>query len=136
MPSTVWLHVSVKVKQEGAPIVLIGELAESTGASARALRHYEEQGLLTPERSSNGYREYSEADITRVAQIKTMISAGMGTLAIRRYLDCARSGDQGTALQMCPQLRADLDALATRLRMKQRELQATEQRLTILTSAS
>ncbi|MGV9304358.1 MerR family transcriptional regulator [Nonomuraea sp. NPDC003727] len=55
--------------------MLISELAELTGASARALRHYEDRGLLVPTRNSSGYRDYSESDVTRVAQIRTMLSA-------------------------------------------------------------
>lgn len=38
----------------------IGELARRTGVSVRALRYYEEQGLLVPARAANGYREYTE----------------------------------------------------------------------------
>lgn len=70
----------------------IGELATVTGVSTRALRHYEETGVLIPERISSGYRSYTEADIIRVVQIKAMISAGLGTATIKRYFDCARIG--------------------------------------------
>ncbi|MEV0112624.1 MerR family transcriptional regulator [Streptomyces sp. NPDC050844] len=109
--------------------MLISELAELTGVSARALRHYEERGLLVPDRNSSGYRDYSAADVTRVAQIRTMISAGLGTAPIRRYLDCARTGEHGTSLEMCPDLRADLDALAGRLAAQQARLRETQRRL-------
>lgn len=34
----------------------IGELARTTGVSTRALRYYDEQGLLPAERLTNGYR--------------------------------------------------------------------------------
>ncbi|MDT9681109.1 MerR family transcriptional regulator [Streptomyces sp. TRM76323] len=114
--------------------MLISELAELTGVSARALRHYEERGLLAPARNSNGYREYAESDVTRVAQIRTMISAGLGTSTIQRYLDCARTGDHGTFLEMCPDLRAELDALARRLDAEQAELRAKRSRLDGLVS--
>ncbi|MZD09989.1 MerR family transcriptional regulator [Streptomyces sp. SID5785] len=114
----------------------IGELAEVTGASARALRHYEDCLLLAPGRDTNGYRVYTEADITRVAQIRTMIAAGLGTGVIRRYLDCARSGEHGIHLEMCPGLRAEVDALAHRIDRKEASLRQTRQRLSALASPS
>lgn len=114
--------------------MLISELADLTGVSARALRHYEERGLLVPDRNTSGYRDYSASDVTRVAQIRTMISAGLGTAAIRRYLDCARTGGHGTSLEMCPDLRAELDALAGRLAAQQARLRETQLRLSGLTA--
>jgi len=36
----------------------IKELSERTGVSARLPRYYEEQGLLTPRREENGYRDH------------------------------------------------------------------------------
>ena len=113
--------------------MLISELAEATGVSARALRHYEDRGLLVPVRDSNGYRNYAESDVTRVAQIRTMIAAGLGTSTIQRYLECARTGDHGTTLEMCPRLRAELDSLAVQLDTRQAELRATQRRLSGLT---
>ena len=35
----------------------IRELSERTGVSARLLRYCEEQGLLSPRRQENGYRD-------------------------------------------------------------------------------
>ncbi|WP_304452562.1 MerR family transcriptional regulator [Nocardiopsis sp. YSL2] len=66
----------------------IGELAERTGASRRLLRYYEEQGLITPERSANGYREYGEAFVDRIAQIRGLLDAGLPTRIIKQVLPC------------------------------------------------
>lgn len=107
----------------------IGELARLTGVSARALRHYEDRGLLVPDRTSGGYRDYSEGEVTRVAQIKAMIAAGLGTATLRRYLDCVRLGDHGVSVEMCPDLRAELDSIAECLTAKQAQLRETQQRL-------
>ena len=115
--------------------MLISELAELTGVSARALRHYEDRGLLAPGRNSSGYRDYSESDVTRVAQIRAMISAGLGTSTIQRYLDCVRARDHDISLEMCPDLRAELDSLARRLNARQVELRETQRRLSELASA-
>ena len=114
--------------------MLISELAEVTGVSARALRHYEDRGLLIPARNSNGYRNYAESDVVRVAQIKTMISAGLNAETIHQYFECARTDNHGTTLNLCPSLQADLDSLAKRLDARQAELQDTQRRLSVLTS--
>jgi DNA-binding transcriptional MerR regulator len=53
----------------------IGEAAARTGASERALRYYQELGLLTPcARTPGGMRRYSEADLARVARIRELQS--------------------------------------------------------------
>ncbi|KLU10235.1 MerR family transcriptional regulator [Kocuria sp. SM24M-10] len=84
----------------------IGELSRVSGVSARALPYYEEQGLLVPERASNGYREYAEDAPVIVAQIQGMFSFGLNSETIRRYLPCARGSEP--RLQMCADLRAHL----------------------------
>ena len=114
--------------------MLISELAARTGVSARALRHYDSHGVLVPHRDANGYRVYAEADVPRVLQIKSMIAAGLTTATIGRYLDCARTGDHGVTLDMCPRLRAEVDATSARLGRRQAELEQTRERLGALTS--
>ncbi|MEV1331413.1 MerR family transcriptional regulator [Micromonospora costi] len=66
----------------------IGELAERTGTSRRLLRYYEEQGLITPHRALNGYREYQESHVHIVLQIKGLLDAGLPTRIIRQLLPC------------------------------------------------
>ncbi|GLZ80565.1 MerR family transcriptional regulator [Actinorhabdospora filicis] len=66
----------------------IGDLVEATGVSHRLLRYYEEQGLLTPERSPGGHREYCEASVRTVRRIRALLAAGLPTAVIRDVLPC------------------------------------------------
>ena len=66
----------------------IGTLSRRSGASERSLRYYEKQGLLSPRRGSNGYREYREDDVRTVANIRALLAAGLGTAKISELLPC------------------------------------------------
>lgn len=66
----------------------IGELSERTNVPTRLLRYYEEQGLLTPDRLANGYRDYAEGLVGRVVQIRGLLDAGLTTDIIRQILPC------------------------------------------------
>ncbi|PKV94904.1 DNA-binding transcriptional MerR regulator [Amycolatopsis echigonensis] len=66
----------------------IGELAKATGVTTRALRFYEEQGLLTAARSHNGYRHYDESAIERVANIRYLLDSGLTMEDIRPLGSC------------------------------------------------
>jgi DNA-binding transcriptional MerR regulator len=53
----------------------ISEAAAKAGVSARALRYYQQIGLLVPARTtSGGMRRYSGDDLTRVARIRELQS--------------------------------------------------------------
>jgi len=64
----------------------IGELSGRTGVPARMLRYYEDQDLLHPERTDNGYRWYGEAAVYRVQQIRGLLDSGLTTEIIRGIL--------------------------------------------------
>jgi DNA-binding transcriptional MerR regulator len=83
-------HVGVRVKCDGArrTDVRIGELATATGVSVRALRFYEERGVLTPHREPNGYRRFGPADVATVGHVRTLLAAGLGLDVIREVLSC------------------------------------------------
>lgn len=69
----------------------IGELAAQAGASPRQVRFYEAKGLITSARAANNYRDYSEATLGRVRQIRELLNAGLSTQAIRAILPCLES---------------------------------------------
>ena len=65
----------------------VGELAERTQKTVRALRLYEERGLLSPsERSQGGFRLYDERSVERVFLIDRLQSVGMSLNEISSLL--------------------------------------------------
>jgi DNA-binding transcriptional MerR regulator len=68
--------------------MLIGELANEVGTTIRALRYYEQQGLLHPRRAPNGYREYDESKVTQVGNIRLLLSLGLTANDVRAFLPC------------------------------------------------
>ncbi|MFE5161329.1 MerR family transcriptional regulator [Streptomyces sp. NPDC056697] len=70
----------------------IGELATRTGVSVRALRYYEEQHLLTSERSPSGQRHYPDTAVDRVLLIQCLYAAGLTSKTIRELLPCMCTG--------------------------------------------
>jgi len=65
----------------------IGELSRASGLSARVLRHWEDLGLLTADRSPRGHRRYGPAQVTRLYQALALRRTGMGLSQIAALLD-------------------------------------------------
>jgi DNA-binding transcriptional MerR regulator len=93
----------------------IGELAERTGVSRRLLRYYEEQGLLTPSRSQNGYREYGEPHVHVVQQITGLLDAGLPTRIIAQLLPCLDKSESVYVPDVTPEMIVTLRREHTRL---------------------
>ncbi|WP_243901488.1 MerR family transcriptional regulator [Glycomyces niveus] len=87
----------------------IGELAEATGATVRALRYYEEQGLLHPERTASGQRVYTDDAVAQVHWIRALLATGLPSRAIAKLRRC-NSVDEVT-----PEQRAVLHAEHARI---------------------
>lgn len=66
--------------------MLIGELAKRTGTTTRALRFYEEQGLLTCDRTTSGYRSYAADAVHRVRNIRELLEIGFTIVDVRAFL--------------------------------------------------
>ena len=75
----------------------IGDIAEQAGVSTRALRYYEEQGLLPARRTASGQRVYEQAAVERVQLIQQLFAAGLGSRVIAELLPCVDSGDATAA---------------------------------------
>lgn len=70
----------------------IGDVATRAGVSTRALRYYEEQGLLSPERTSSDQRSYPESAVERVHLIQQFFTAGLSSRTILKLLPCVDTG--------------------------------------------
>jgi DNA-binding transcriptional MerR regulator len=66
----------------------VGKLARRTGISVRALRYYDEIGLLSPSRrTEGGHRLYTAGDVARLQQIRSLSDLGFTLRAIGEYLE-------------------------------------------------
>ncbi|MBB4795429.1 MerR family transcriptional regulator [Streptomyces nodosus] len=104
----------------------IGELADRAGVSTRALRYYEEQLLLSPQRTSGGQRFYPEVAVDRVKLIQELYSAGLGSRLIAALLPAIDARSVG------PELLDSLLQERARIETKTAQLQAASERLDVL----
>ena len=99
----------------------IGQLARKTGLTRRALRLYEESGLLIPERGEqNQYRYYTEGHLQDALVIKTLRESGLPLKSIRRLFKLKRS--DLPVEEKLSQSGALLDALYEELSAKRRAI--------------
>ena len=113
----------------------IGELAERTGVPTRLLRYYEEQGLLSPSRTPNGYRTYDEGLAGRVTQIRGLLDAGVPTRIIREILPCLDDPCSIHVTDATPELVATSSGTATRWTRRSNAWPATETRSAPISTA-
>lgn len=101
----------------------IGDVAAAAGVSTRALRYYEEQGLLTSVRSPAGQRLYDDDAVDRVRWIQNLYSAGLSSKAITSLLPCVHTGIVTEG--MLTRLAAERDRIESQIR----DLTTTRDRL-------
>ncbi|TDD17780.1 MerR family transcriptional regulator [Kribbella turkmenica] len=65
----------------------IDELAGRFGLATHVLRHWEDQGLLTPAARVGGQRRYDESHVARVVMIQRAKAAGLSLEQIRRMFE-------------------------------------------------
>jgi len=73
-------------------VLRIGEVAARAGVSVRALRYYEEQGLLEAERTPSGQRRYAEDAVGRVRFVQQLYAAGLTSRDVLEVLPCVHTG--------------------------------------------
>jgi DNA-binding transcriptional MerR regulator len=87
----------------------IGDLARATGLTPRALRHYQDLGLLTPAGvdAVTRHRSYGPEQLERAREIARLRRLGLPLARIRVYLAAASAEDRRWLLE---RHRAELDA--------------------------
>lgn len=55
----------------------IKDVEEQLDITKSNIRFYEKEGLITPNRTENGYRDYSEEDVRRLKEIVILRKLGI-----------------------------------------------------------
>ena len=109
----------------------ISQIAKKTGKTSRALRYYEELGLLTPrERSGAGYRLYGEDALLKIEWIDKLNEIGFSLSEIQDFLvsfkDIDSAPDMMAALQnLYKEKLVEVEASIARLQKLAKELEAS-----------
>jgi MerR family transcriptional regulator, heat shock protein HspR len=99
------------------PMYVISVAARMIGVHPQTLRHYENIGLVIPERSEGNIRLYSPADIDRLRQISRLTDElGVNLAGVQIILDM-RERLEHLQLEM-EATQAELEAEITRLRKR------------------
>lgn len=64
----------------------IGHASEKSGLPAKTIRYYEDIGLLKPDRSGNGYRDYSMSDVHKLRFLQRSRGLGFSVEECRQLL--------------------------------------------------
>ncbi|RKN41738.1 MerR family transcriptional regulator [Streptomyces hoynatensis] len=108
----------------------IGEAAAAAGLTTRAVRYYEERGLIAARRSPAGHREYDELDVRRLRALRELLSTGLTIADVRDLVAALESVPPGARPPGDPETPCALPALVVGRRLA--ELDARIERLTRL----
>lgn len=96
----------------------IGEVAEILGTTIRAIRFYEEEGLLLPLRTDGGTRLYNERHISRLRSILHLAGNGFSIESIRLIAsirETCKTGNESSK-KVSAQLHHEIGAISTKIR--------------------
>ena len=100
--------------QRRSIIILKSEIQKETGLTRKTIEYYEDKGLIHPQKSENGYRNYSTKDLEILKKVSIFRKLGMSISDIYQYIS---SGG---------------NTLSPVLREKQFQLEVDEKRKVIL----
>ena len=75
----------------------IGEVSKAVGLPTKTIRYYEDVGLVQPARSDNGYRDFSDQDIHKLAFLERSRSLGFSIDDCRTLLSLYEDRDRASA---------------------------------------
>ena len=71
----------------GRALYAISVVAELVGTGQQNIRLYERRGLLTPERTDGGTRQYSESDLAVLRRIGELLDEGLNLAGVAKVLE-------------------------------------------------
>ena len=67
--------------------MLLNEIIKEVGMTKRAIKYYEEKGLLSVKKDNNGYRNYTKEDVEILKKISVYRKLGIGIDDIKKLLE-------------------------------------------------
>ena len=125
--------VAAHTDEDSTELYGITELCKAFGISLRAIRFYEDKGLLSPRRV-NGTRVYTRRDRARLALILRAKEIGSSLAEIKHYLDLYGSRGEGRVQQMHYVFERTSQAIAE-LETKRAHIDATLAELRVINEA-
>ncbi len=105
----------------------IGEASTNSGLPAKTIRYYEDIGLISPDRTDNGYRDFSETHMHKLAFLSRARGLGFSIEECRTLLSLYEDTDRASA-DVKTMARVHLDKMAHKIA----ELKAMQQTLSEL----
>ena len=105
----------------------IGEASTNSGLPAKTIRYYEDIGLISPDRTDNGYRDFSETHMHKLAFLSRARGLGFSIEECRTLLSLYEDTDRASA-DVKTMARVHLDKMAHKIA----ELRAMQQTLSEL----
>ena len=65
----------------------ISVVAQLVGTGQQNIRLYERKGLLTPDRTAGGTRQYSDADLAVLRRISELLDEGLNLAGVAKVLE-------------------------------------------------
>lgn len=132
-PSAAQAFVDSHREEAGSELFGISELCSEFGITLRALRFYEDKGLLAPRRVS-GARVYTRRDRARLSLILRAKAIGSPLSEIKRYLDLY--GDHGEGrIQQLSYVITRTDAAIAELEQKRTRIDETLAELKVINAS-
>lgn len=112
---------------------LIKKVSEMSGVSVRTLRHYDEIGLLSPQKHGNGYRYYSEEDMSFLQMILFYKYLGFSLKQIKDMLKQEESEILSHLKKQLILMQTEKQRLLTLIDTLEKTIEAQERRVTMST---
>jgi DNA-binding transcriptional MerR regulator len=74
-------------RRSGAGLYAISVVAQLVGTGQKNIRLYERRGLLAPDRTAGGTRQYSDADLVVLRRIGELLEEGLNLAGVAKVLE-------------------------------------------------
>lgn len=79
--------VTENMQEQAVGLYAISVVSQLVGTGQQNIRLYERKGLLTPDRTAGGTRQYSDADLAVLRRISELLDEGLNLAGVAKVLE-------------------------------------------------